>query len=62
MSNVSGFNVTTRKAFASYLSSRMMRDIVVVYLIVLGALVLSMRDTQASVSPEAAVILALNAA
>jgi hypothetical protein len=62
MSHISGFNVTTRKAFAFYLNSRMMRDFVVVYLIVLGALVFSMCDTQASVSPDAAIVMALNAA
>jgi hypothetical protein len=62
MSHISGFNVSTRKAFAFYLNSRTMRDLVVVYVIVLGALVLSMRDTQASVSPDAAVVMALNAA
>lgn len=47
MSNFTAFGDVTRKAFASYLGSRTIRDIVVAYLIVLGALFFSMHDAQA---------------
>ncbi|WP_424363308.1 hypothetical protein [Methylocystis parvus] len=47
MLNFATFSDATRKALASYLGSRTMRDIVVAYLIVLGALVFAICDAQA---------------
>lgn len=62
MSHFNGFNGATRRAFASYLGSPIARDFVIVYLIVIGALAFSIRDTRASASPEAPVLATLDAA
>ncbi|WP_442756465.1 hypothetical protein ACNHKD_07595 [Methylocystis sp. JAN1] len=54
MSHFSIFADATRKVVASYLRSRTMRDIVAAYLIVLGALIVSICDAEAR-APETVV-------
>lgn len=53
MSTFTALGDATRKALASYLRSRTLRDIAVAYLIVLGALAFAMCDAQASAGATA---------